>query len=55
MYRSADLGHMKCREVSIVVKVILQLGLFLVFLVFLVLFVFFRVFNLIFFNFLSVF
>ena len=34
MYRSADLGHMKCREVSIVVKVILQLGLFLVFLVY---------------------
>ena len=34
MYRSADLGQMKCKEVSIVAKVILQLGLFLVFLVY---------------------
>ena len=34
MYRSADFGKMECKEVSIVIKVILQLGLFLVFLVF---------------------
>ena len=34
MYQKNDLGQMKCKKVSIGIKVILQLGLFLVFLVF---------------------